>query len=109
MNCPNDRYVNDADICQAVAANLARIGVKVNLQTETKVTYFPKILRRDTSLYLLGWTPSTYDAHNALAALIATRPTKARASSTWAPTATRRWTNSRSRSRAKPIRPNAMP
>ena len=72
MNCPNDRYVNDADICQAVAANLARIGVKVNLQTETKVTYFPKILRRDTSFYLLGWTPSTYDAHNALAALIAT-------------------------------------
>jgi peptide/nickel transport system substrate-binding protein len=72
MNCPNDRYVNDADICQAVAANLARIGVKVNLQTETKVTYFPKILRRDTSLYLLGWTPSTYDAHNALSSLIAT-------------------------------------
>lgn len=72
LNCPNDRYVNDADICQAVAANLARIGVKVNLQTETKTSYFPKILRRDTSFYLLGWTPSTYDAHNALAALIAT-------------------------------------
>ena len=31
MNCPNDRYVNDAAICQAVAANLARIGVKINL------------------------------------------------------------------------------
>lgn len=72
LNCPNDRYVNDADICQAVAANLARIGVKVNLQTETKTTYFPKILRRDTSFYLLGWTPSTYDAHNALSSLIAT-------------------------------------
>jgi peptide/nickel transport system substrate-binding protein len=72
LNCPNDRYVNDADICQAVAANLARIGVKVNLQTETKVTYFPKILRRDTSFYLLGWTPSTYDAHNALTSLMAT-------------------------------------
>lgn len=72
LNCPNDRYVNDADICQAVAANLARIGVKVNLQTETKVTYFPKILRRDTSFYLLGWTPSTYDAHNALSSLMAT-------------------------------------
>lgn len=71
LNCPNDRYVNDADICQAVAANLARIGVKVNLQTETKVTYFPKILRRDTSFYLLGWTPSTYDSHNALSALMA--------------------------------------
>ena len=72
MNCPNDRYVNDGEICQAVAANLARIGVKVNLQAESKVTYFPKILRRDTSFYLLGWTPGTYDAHNALSNLMAT-------------------------------------
>jgi peptide/nickel transport system substrate-binding protein len=71
MNCPNDRYVNDAAICQAVAANLARIGVKVNLQTETKVSYFPKILRRDTSFYLLGWTPSTTDAHDAMYNLMA--------------------------------------
>ncbi len=72
MNCPNDRYVNDAAICQAVAANLARIGVKVNLMTETKVSYFPKILRRDTSFYLLGWTPSTGDSHDVLSAIMAT-------------------------------------
>ena len=72
MNCPNDRYVNDAAICQAVAANLARIGVKVNLTAETKNTYFPKILRRDTSFYLLGWTPSTTDTQDALFNLMAT-------------------------------------
>jgi peptide/nickel transport system substrate-binding protein len=71
MNCPNDRYVNDGPICEAVAAGLARIGVKVNLQTESKNTYFPKILRRDTSFYLLGWTPSTTDAHDAMFALMA--------------------------------------
>lgn len=71
LNCPNDRYVNDGRICQAVAANLSRIGVKVNLQAETKGTYFPKVLRRDTSFYMLGWTPATYDAHNALNALMA--------------------------------------
>ena len=70
LNCPNDRYVNDGAICQAVAANLARVGVKINLQAETKGTYFPKILRRDTSFYMLGWTPGTYDAHNALNALM---------------------------------------
>jgi len=70
MNCPNDRYVNDAQICQAVSAMLAKIGVKVNLNAETKVTYFPKILSRDTSFYLLGWTPGSYDAHNAIYALI---------------------------------------
>jgi peptide/nickel transport system substrate-binding protein len=66
MNCPNDRYVNDSDICQAVAANLARVGVKINLEAESKGTYFPKILRRDTSFYMLGWTSSTVDAHNVL-------------------------------------------
>lgn len=71
MNCPNDRYVNDARICQTVAANLSRIGVKINLAAETKGTYFPKILRRDTSFYMLGWTPTTYDSHNALNALMA--------------------------------------
>ncbi len=66
MNCPNDRYVNDGAICQAVAANLARVGVKIKLEVETKGTYFPKILRRDTSFYMLGWTSSTVDAHNVL-------------------------------------------
>lgn len=70
MNCPNDRYVNDGAICQAVAASLAKIGVKINLQAETKGTYFPKVLRRDTSFYMLGWTPGTYDSHNALNALM---------------------------------------
>ena len=72
MNCPNDRYVNDGEICQAIAANLARVGVKIVLQAETKVTYFPKILSRNTSFYLLGWTAGTYDSHNILNSLLAT-------------------------------------
>jgi peptide/nickel transport system substrate-binding protein len=72
LNCPNDRYVNDSAICVAVSAQLARVGIKINLQAETKVTYFPKILRRDTSLYLLGWTPSTVDAHDPLYNLMST-------------------------------------
>ncbi len=72
MNCPNDRYVNDGEICQAVAGMLARVGVKIRLDAESKATYFPKILKRDTSFYLLGWTPGTYDAHNPLYSLMAT-------------------------------------
>ncbi len=70
MNCPNDRYVNDGNICQTVAANLSRVGVKIKLEVETKGTYFPKILRRDTSFYMLGWTSSTVDAHNVLYAIM---------------------------------------
>ena len=72
MNCPNDRYVNDGEICQAVAANLSRIGVKINLEAETKGSYFPKILRRDTSFYMLGWTASTVDVHNVLFPIMGT-------------------------------------
>ncbi|HJT06106.1 MAG TPA: ABC transporter substrate-binding protein [Stellaceae bacterium] len=72
MNCPNDRYVNDEQICQAVAAMLARIGVKVNLVAETKSKYFGKILARNTSFYMLGWTPVTYDANNTLFNIMAT-------------------------------------
>ena len=72
MNCPNDRYVNDSEICQAVAAMLARINVKINLQAESKAQYFPKILSRNTSFYLLGWTPSTIDAHDTLNSILGT-------------------------------------
>src|SRR5512147_2409625 len=72
MNCPNDRYVNDEEICKAVSAMLARIGIKVNLVAETKGSYFPKILSRNTSFYMLGWTPGSYDSHNPLFALLAT-------------------------------------
>jgi peptide/nickel transport system substrate-binding protein len=71
MDCPNDRYVSDVEICQAVAAMYARIGVKINLNAQSKVTYFPKILSRNTSFYLLGWTSGTYDAHNPLNSLMA--------------------------------------
>jgi peptide/nickel transport system substrate-binding protein len=69
MDCPNDRYVNDAAICQAVVGMLARIGVKVNLLAQPKAQYFAKVLNTggyQTSFYLLGWTPGTSDAHNVL-------------------------------------------
>ena len=69
LDCPNDRYVNDAAICEALAGQLARVGITVTVEARPKEQYLPKVLRRDTSFYLLGWSPSTYDAHNALLAL----------------------------------------
>ncbi len=76
MDCPNDRYVNDERICQAVASMLARIGVKVDLLAQTKSKYFGKVLAQndyDTSFYLLGWTPSTFDSHNPISTLMSCR------------------------------------
>jgi peptide/nickel transport system substrate-binding protein len=69
MDCPNDRYVNDAAICQAVVGMLARIGVKVNLLAQPKAQYFAKVLKPggfQTSFYMLGWTPATMDSQNVL-------------------------------------------
>lgn len=69
MDCPNDRYVNDAAICQAVVGMLARIGVKVNLLAQPKAQFFAKVLKPggyQTSFFMLGWTPSSMDSHNVL-------------------------------------------
>jgi peptide/nickel transport system substrate-binding protein len=69
MDCPNDRYVNDAAICQAVVGMLARIGIKINLLAQPKAQYFAKVLKPggfQTSFYLLGWTPATMDSQNVL-------------------------------------------
>jgi peptide/nickel transport system substrate-binding protein len=75
MDCPNDRYVNDEAICTAVVSMLARIGVKVTLNAQTRARYFAEILapRYQSSFYMLGWTPTTYDAHNTLYNIMATR------------------------------------
>jgi peptide/nickel transport system substrate-binding protein len=73
LNCPNNRYVNDEEICQAVAAMWARIGVKATLAAENMATFIQKVQNFDTSLYLLGWGVATYDAQYALQSLIRTR------------------------------------
>ncbi len=67
LDCPNDRYVNDEAICQAVVAMLARVGVKISLNAQPKAKYFAKVLASggyDTSFYLLGWTPNSLDSWN---------------------------------------------
>lgn len=75
MDCPNDRYVNDEAICDAVVAMLAKIGIKLRLNAETRGKFFGKLLEPDyrTSFFLLGWAPPTYDALNTLVNLAATR------------------------------------
>jgi peptide/nickel transport system substrate-binding protein len=74
MDCPNDRYVNDEAICTAIVPMLARIGIKVRLNAQTKSIYFQKVLSRNTSFFLLGWQPSSYDVHSPLFNVMGTRP-----------------------------------
>jgi peptide/nickel transport system substrate-binding protein len=69
FDCPNDRYVNDEAICTAIVPMLERIGIDVTLNAQTKSLHFNKIGQasgNDTRFYMLGWTPSSFDAYDAL-------------------------------------------
>lgn len=67
--CPNNRYINDEEICQAVTAMWAKIGVRAKLRTQPLVTYFPMIQRYEASIYMLGWGVPTFDALYSLQSL----------------------------------------
>jgi peptide/nickel transport system substrate-binding protein len=77
LNCPNNRYVNDEEICQNVVAMWARVGVKAQLAAENMATFIQKVQNFDSSIYLLGWGVATYDAQYSLQSLIRTRTTGA--------------------------------
>jgi peptide/nickel transport system substrate-binding protein len=68
--CPNNRYINDEEICQGVTAMWAKIGVKAKLRTLPLVTYFPMIQRYEASIYMLGWGVPTFDALYSLQSLV---------------------------------------
>jgi peptide/nickel transport system substrate-binding protein len=72
MACPNNRYINDEEICQAVAVMWSKIGVKAKLRTLPLVTYFPMIQRYEASIYMLGWGVPTFDALYSLQSLVRT-------------------------------------
>ncbi len=78
LDCPNDRYVADAQICTAAAAMLAKIGIKVDVYARTKSKFFADVNfpKYDTSMWLIGWTPSTYDAQNVFFSLLGTQNPK---------------------------------
>ena len=75
MDCPNDRYVMDEQICTAISAMLAKIGVKLDVYARTKVKYFADVgyPNYKLSFSLQGWTPGTYDAHNVFYTLLSSR------------------------------------
>ena len=63
FDCPNNRYINDEEICQAITAMLARAGIETKLNALPRVQYFPKI---QTSFYFVGILPTTHDAWSSL-------------------------------------------
>ncbi|GGB50515.1 ABC transporter substrate-binding protein [Roseibium aquae] len=72
LMCTNDRYINDESICTAVAGMLAKIGIRANLTAMPVRNYWPELRAGHFDMYLLGWSPGTFDAEHPVRFLVAT-------------------------------------
>ncbi|MEO8545970.1 MAG: ABC transporter substrate-binding protein [Burkholderiaceae bacterium] len=54
MQCPNNRYVYDEQICLAIISMLGRVGVKITPQIEPVAKWSVRLNTQDVSLYMIG-------------------------------------------------------
>ena len=64
MMAPNNRYVNDQKIAEAVASMLSKINIKVDLTTMPKAQYWPKFDEQAADMMMIGWHSDTEDSTN---------------------------------------------
>jgi peptide/nickel transport system substrate-binding protein len=76
LDCPNNRYVNDEEICIALATMWAQLKVKVRINAMPRATYFPKLEKLDTSVFLYGWGGAITDAETSMTPLMRNRGDK---------------------------------
>ncbi|TWO72087.1 ABC transporter substrate-binding protein [Caenimonas sedimenti] len=73
LDCPNNRYINDEEICVALAGMWSQIGVKVKVVAQPRANYFPKAEKLDVSMYMLGWGGAITDAETTLTPIMRSR------------------------------------
>lgn len=76
LDCPNNRYINDEEICLALTSMWAQIGLRVKANTMPRALYFAKGEKLDTSAYMLGWGGAVTDAETTLTTILRTRGAK---------------------------------
>ena len=54
ITCPNDRYVNDERICQAIASMWTKVGVRTAVQSENTAEWSRRTANFDVSVFMLG-------------------------------------------------------
>ncbi|MEX0370004.1 MAG: ABC transporter substrate-binding protein [Tateyamaria sp.] len=72
LKCPNDRYLNDEAVCQAVTGMLAQVGITATLDAMPVQNYWPELRADNYDMYLLGWSPGTFDAEHPIRFLAST-------------------------------------
>jgi peptide/nickel transport system substrate-binding protein len=69
---PNDRYINDSKIVEAIAQMWARVGLRPRVETMPAAVFFGRSARHEFSVGLLGWGTGTGEPDSPLVGLIAT-------------------------------------
>lgn len=72
LGTPNDRYINDDKVAQAVAQMFTRIGVQTQVDATTANVFFSKRNKQEYSVFLAGWGADSGEMSSPLKALIAT-------------------------------------
>ena len=72
LHGPNDRYVNDAKIIQAIGQMWTRIGVQTEVDPLPWSSYVGQANKQSFSAFLFGWGTGTAEASDALIAQNAT-------------------------------------
>ena len=70
---PNDRYVNDDRILQAIAGFWQRIGIRVRVDAMPSNVFFPRSAQRAFSASLTGWQSSAFEPNNIFAPVLLTQ------------------------------------
>ncbi len=72
LHGPNDRYVNDAAIIQAIGQMWTRAGVQTAVEPMPWTTFVGRAGKQELSAFLVGWSSSTGEGTNPLRSLVAT-------------------------------------
>lgn len=72
LMCPNDRYINDEALCKAMTAMLAKVGIRAEMNAMPVRNYWKELRAGNYDMYLLGWSPGTFDAEHPVRFLVTT-------------------------------------
>jgi peptide/nickel transport system substrate-binding protein len=72
LHTPNNRYVNDEQVAQAIAQMLTRVGIMTKVEAMPSSVYFTRANKLEFSFLLVGWGSDTAEASSPLKALLAT-------------------------------------
>ncbi len=67
LHVPNNRYILDKEIGVAIAQQLSKIGIRVNLVARSYPIHFKEVNQHILDFYMLGWEENTYDSARLIA------------------------------------------